>query len=205
MELLLQIWTERCQELLRGSFHMDSTGYMKKTQPTEVVKPLSKHYGCSETKIRKTKWLNKLFSSTECLLFISLVQGVWNRKILPFAFFIIPSRVGCHLKPLLTSLDMSQKQLSPLQGWCRVFMLQLDKIVTCHNYWTISEMLTFPHQLKLLGVSGWCLVANMISEPDVSTLEFESWWARFIKINCSRLLFHVCTLQELHVRESVKL
>jgi hypothetical protein len=34
---------------------MDSTGYMKKAQPTEVVKPLSKHCGCSETKIRKTK------------------------------------------------------------------------------------------------------------------------------------------------------
>jgi hypothetical protein len=29
-------------------------------------------------------------------------------------------------------------------------------------------MSTFPHQLKLLGATGRCKVANMVSEPDVS-------------------------------------
>jgi hypothetical protein len=34
----------------------------------------------------------------------------------------------------------------------------------------------------------------------VRCLRFESWWIRFIKINSSRLLFHVCALRRLHVR-----
>jgi hypothetical protein len=29
-------------------------------------------------------------------------------------------------------------------------------------------MPTFPHQLKLLGATGWCRVANMVSELEVS-------------------------------------
>jgi hypothetical protein len=28
----------------------------------------------------------------------------------------------------------------------------------------------FPHQLKLLGVTSWCKVANMVSETEVSSL-----------------------------------
>jgi hypothetical protein len=30
-------------------------------------------------------------------------------------------------------------------------------------------MLMFPHQFKLLGVISWCIVANMVSEPKVSS------------------------------------
>jgi hypothetical protein len=31
------------------------------------------------------------------------------------------------------------------------------------------EMSTFAHQLKLLGVTGWCRVTNIVSELDVSS------------------------------------
>jgi hypothetical protein len=35
---------------------------------------------------------------------------------------------------------------------------------------TISEIFTFPHQFKFFGAIGWCTLANMISEPDISSL-----------------------------------
>jgi hypothetical protein len=34
--------------------------------------------------------------------------------------------------------------------------------------WTISEMPNFPHQLKVLGATGRCRLANMVSKTDVS-------------------------------------
>jgi hypothetical protein len=33
----------------------------------------------------------------------------------------------------------------------------------------ISEMPTFPHQLKLLGATDWCRVVNLVSETEVSS------------------------------------
>jgi hypothetical protein len=43
-------------------------------------------------------------------------------------------------------------------------------------YWSISELPIIPHQLKLLGRTGWCMQLNMVSESEVS--ESESWQAR---------------------------
>jgi hypothetical protein len=34
---------------------------------------------------------------------------------------------------------------------------------------TISEISTFPHQLKLLVATSRCIVANMVSETDASS------------------------------------
>jgi hypothetical protein len=43
----------------------------------------------------------------------------------------------------------------------------LDRTLQTCSCLTISEISTFPHQLKLLGVIGQCRVANMVSEPEV--------------------------------------
>jgi hypothetical protein len=58
-------------------------------------------------------------------------------------------------------------------------------------------MSTFPHQVKLLGATGQCRLANMVSEQKVSSSNPDR--CDFIKIYCHRLLFHVCALCELHV------
>jgi hypothetical protein len=34
--------------------------------------------------------------------------------------------------------------------------------------WSISELSTFPHQLKLLGWTGWCMQLNMVLESQRS-------------------------------------
>jgi hypothetical protein len=36
--------------------------------------------------------------------------------------------------------------------------------------WSKSELSTFPHQLKLLGWTGWCMSLNMVLRPEVSCL-----------------------------------
>jgi hypothetical protein len=36
-------------------------------------------------------------------------------------------------------------------------------------------MSTFPHQIKFLGVTGWCRVANMVSESEVLLLGVTGW------------------------------
>jgi hypothetical protein len=35
--------------------------------------------------------------------------------------------------------------------------------------WSISELPTFPYQLKLLGWTSWCMQLNMVPEPEVSS------------------------------------
>jgi hypothetical protein len=35
-------------------------------------------------------------------------------------------------------------------------------------------MPTFPHQFKLLGAIGWCRVANMVLESEISSLIYQN-------------------------------
>jgi hypothetical protein len=64
-------------------------------------------------------------------------------------------------------------------------------------------MSTFPRQLKSLCATGWCRVANMVLELEVSSSNPDR--RDLLKINCSQLLFHVCALRKLHVKGGVEL
>jgi hypothetical protein len=63
-------------------------------------------------------------------------------------------------------------------------------------------MSIFHYQLNLLGAAGRLRVAN-IHQSQRSRVQI--LMVQFIKINYSRLLFHVYALRELHVRGSVEL